>query len=243
MKVCYDLHIHSCLSPCGDDDMTPNNIVNMARLAGLDFIALTDHNSCKNCPAFIQAAQRAGIKAAAGMELCTAEECHVVCLFPKLESAMEFDAYVESRLPKIKNDPDIYGTQTVMDSDDKITGYYPVLLANAASIGLEETAELVRKYGGAAFPSHIDRPSFSVTANLGTVPDAGFNAFEVTVRGNAAELIAEYPVMKGHPILCNSDAHMLGLIQERGPWLELDEPTPEALISALNGESNCKWGR
>ncbi|MDO5479206.1 MAG: histidinol-phosphatase, partial [Clostridia bacterium] len=29
MKLYYDLHIHSALSPCGDNDMTPNNIVNM----------------------------------------------------------------------------------------------------------------------------------------------------------------------------------------------------------------------
>ena len=105
MKVRYDLHIHSCLSPCGDRDMTPNNIVNMALLAGLDMIALTDHNSCKNCPAFLRVAEQAGLVALPGMELCTAEECHVVCLFPTLDAAMAFDAMVETTLPPEENRP------------------------------------------------------------------------------------------------------------------------------------------
>ena len=43
----YDLHIHSVLSACADDLMTPNNIFNMANLKGLDIISVTDHNSLK----------------------------------------------------------------------------------------------------------------------------------------------------------------------------------------------------
>ena len=42
MNIYYDFHIHSCLSPCGDDDNTPNNIVNMALIKGLNAIALSD---------------------------------------------------------------------------------------------------------------------------------------------------------------------------------------------------------
>ena len=95
----YDLHIHSCLSPCGDNEMTVNNIVNMAMLKELDVIALTDHNSSRNCPAFMEAARRAGIRAIPGMEINTSEEIHAVCLFPMLEQAMEFDSYVFSTLP------------------------------------------------------------------------------------------------------------------------------------------------
>ena len=98
----YDLHIHSCLSPCADDDMTPNNIAGMAALKGLNIIALTDHNSCKNCPAFFEACKRYGIIPVAGMELSTAEDIHLVCLFPELESAMTFDREIEGHLVKIK---------------------------------------------------------------------------------------------------------------------------------------------
>ena len=87
----YDLHIHSCLSPCGSEDMTPYNIAAMAALKGLDVIAVTDHNSCKNCPAVLAAAKEYGVLALPGMELTTSEEVHAVCLFETLDAAMAFD--------------------------------------------------------------------------------------------------------------------------------------------------------
>ena len=101
----YDLHIHSCLSPCADDDNTPNNLAGMGMLAGLQLMALTDHNSAKNCPAAVEAAKEFGITVVCGMELTTAEEVHVLCLLPSLEKALELDEYVQKRLIKIKNDP------------------------------------------------------------------------------------------------------------------------------------------
>ena len=87
IALSYDLHLHSCLSPCGDDDMTPANIVGMAAVMGLELIALTDHNSAKNCPAFLKMAEEYGILALPGMELTTEEEVHVVCLFSELDAA------------------------------------------------------------------------------------------------------------------------------------------------------------
>lgn len=243
MRVRYDLHIHSCLSPCGDADMTPNNIVHMAQLAGLEMVALTDHNSCKNCPAFLRVARKAGLCAIPGMELCTAEECHVVCLFPSLEAAMAFDRLVEGTLPPVENRPEVFGEQWIMDEEDAVTASFPVLLTTASSISVDEVVELVRSYGGAAFPAHIDRPSYSVTASLGDLPPVGFQAVEVTADGDTAALSARYPEMRGKPLLLDSDAHDLENIQEAGPWLDLPENTPSALIAALNGEFPAAWGR
>ncbi len=243
MKVRYDLHIHSCLSPCGDGDMTPNNIVHMAQLAGVELAALTDHNSCKNCPAFLRVAQETGLAAVPGMELCTAEECHVVCLFSTLEGAMAFDRLVEGTLPPVENRPDIFGEQWIMDETDAVAGSFPLLLAAASSISVDEVVPLVRKYGGAAFPAHIDRPSYSVTAALGDIPPVGFAAIEITAAGGVQELAARYPAIRGKPLLQNSDAHYLENIQEAGPWLELPENTPAALIAALRGEYPVAWGR
>ncbi|MDD2361801.1 MAG: PHP domain-containing protein [Oscillospiraceae bacterium] len=234
MKVFYDLHIHSCLSPCGDDDMTPNNIVNMAKLKGLDIIALTDHNSCKNCPALVQVAQKAGLDVVPGMELCTSEECHVICLFPTLQAAMEFDAFIESTLPFIMNSTEAFGTQIIMDKDDNITGHFPILLATASSVSIDEVAQRVRSFGGTCFPAHIDRPSFSVISSLGAVPDAGFTAFEISPQGNADELALKYPVIKDKSIIYNSDAHTLSDIREQGPWIELNSPNPGILIKKLD---------
>ena len=89
MKVYYDLHIHTALSPCGDNDMTPCNIVGLAALCGLDVIAVTDHNSALNCAAVEKAGREAGIIVLSGMELETAEEVHVVLLFPSAAAAEE----------------------------------------------------------------------------------------------------------------------------------------------------------
>ena len=94
----YDFHIHSCLSPCGDDDMTPANIVGTATLAGLNIVALTDHNTAKNCPAFFKFAKKCGIVAVAGMELTTSEDIHIICLFEKLDDAMSFDKEIEKHI-------------------------------------------------------------------------------------------------------------------------------------------------
>lgn len=243
MILHYDLHIHSCLSPCGDDDMTPNNIVNMALLAGLDVIALTDHNSCKNCPALLKAAERAGLTAIPGMELCTAEECHIVCLFSTLEKAAAFDQMVEKTLPPVENRADIFGEQRLMDAEDTVYARYPVLLTTASAISVDEVVPLVRKYGGVAFPAHIDRPSYSVTAALGDLPSVGFRAAEITATGDVDALLSRYAELRGKPLLLDSDAHYLHQIADAGPWVDLPENTPDALISALNGAAPCRWGR
>ena len=105
----YDLHIHSCLSPCAENDMTPANIAGLASLLGLEIVALTDHNTCRNCPAFFRAAKRCGIVPVAGMELTTAEDIHVICLFETLEDALACDADVSARRIRIANRPELFG--------------------------------------------------------------------------------------------------------------------------------------
>ena len=100
MRVYYDLHLHSCLSPCGDEDMTPWNTVNMAKLLGLDMIAITDHNSCANCRSAMKVGEKIGITIVAGMELCTAEEVHCICLFDDIDKAEKFSDFVKSRYGK-----------------------------------------------------------------------------------------------------------------------------------------------
>ena len=118
----YDLHIHSCLSPCGDDDMTPANLVGMAAVKGLDVIALTDHNTCKNCPAAMHHGAEYGVTVIPGMELTTEEEIHVICLFPSLQDALSFDALIGSKLMPFPNREDIFGKQQIMNEKDEVTG-------------------------------------------------------------------------------------------------------------------------
>lgn len=243
MKIYYDFHIHSCLSPCGDDEMTPNNIVNMAQLAGLSAIALTDHNTCGNCKATAAVAHELGITFLPGMELCTAEEAHVVCLFPTLETAQQFEARIAPTLPPIPNRPHVFGEQVLCDAQDRPIGTHEILLTTASGISVDNVTALARSFGGTAFPAHIDRPSYSVTASLGDLPPLGFTAVEITKNGNITELSERYPETVGKLLLQNSDAHHLEDIQDAGPYLELPANAPETIIAALNGEISFEWHR
>ena len=140
----YDLHIHSCLSPCADDDMTPGNILGMAALIGLDIIALTDHNSCKNCPAIVRLAEDFPLQVIPGMELTTAEEVHVLCYFCNLEDAISFDTYVEQHLLPIPNQTELFGNQLLCDEQDNICGTYENLLITATDISFFQLGEVLR---------------------------------------------------------------------------------------------------
>ena len=235
MRYYYDLHIHSCLSPCGDNDMTPDSIAGMGKLNGLDIMALTDHNTLKNCPAFFKAAKRHGIIPVAGTELTTAEDIHAVCLFPTLSGAMKFENLLESKRIKIKNRPDIFGEQRITDENDNITGYDDYLLINATALSLEEVPQAAEEYGGVCFPAHIDRQSNGLLAVLGFFPEKPyFPSAEV----NDGEKAAEYAEKYGKKIITSSDAHYLWDINERGAYIELDcgrENAAQALINYLRG--------
>ncbi len=228
----YDLHIHSCLSPCGDNDMTPNNIAGMAMLAGLQIIALTDHNSCKNCPAFFRVCEQYGLIPIAGMELTTAEDIHLVCLFATLEEAMSFDREVAARRILIPNRIDIFGEQLILDENDRVIGSEESLLTNATTLSLEEAEALARYFGGAAYPAHIDREANGIIATLGTLPEEpAFAAAEFHDREKIAAYRERYPV-PAQTLVC-SDAHYLGDIPDAVNKLELSGETPAELRSSL----------
>ena len=246
-----DLHIHSCLSPCGDDDMTPANIAGMATLNGLQIVALTDHNSTRNCPAFFKAAKAYGIIPVAGVELTTSEDVHAVCLFRNLEDAMDFGLFIEGRRMQIKNDPDIFGKQLVMDENDDICAEEEFLLINAVNISLDEAHEEVLRRGGVCYPAHIDRSSNGIIAMLGDFPpEPAFTSFELNDISSLEESLARFPIIKERRLVhvASSDAHYLTDISENGFEVELhDEPyssekVRNALIDYLLGKGGEKDG-
>ena len=235
MKRYYDLHLHSCLSPCGDRNMSPHDIVNMAKLLGLDIIALTDHNTCLNCPAAVKAGQSAGIAVVPGMELCTCEEVHVVCLFPDINASGAFSDYIFSTLPEVRNRPDIFGEQLIMDEQDNVVGEHELLLTTASSVSVSNVAQLVRSFGGACFPAHIDRTSYSVISNLGMLtPDMGFTAVELTENADIDEWKQKYPIIKNAGIFIDSDAHYLENMKEAKHTVELRECSAAAVVEHIN---------
>ena len=211
----YDLHIHSCLSPCGDDDMTPANIVGMAAVKGLDVIVLTDHNSCRNCPAAMYHGEKYGVIVIPGMELTTQEEVHVTCLFPTLEDALAFDALVYEKLLPVPNREDIFGKQQIMDERDEVTGTVKNLLINATSISFDDVFSLAASFHGIAYPAHVDKPSTSLLSNLGFVPPGStFTCAEFHDFKDLHRIRREHPYFENCNVICCSDAHYLQDIQE-----------------------------
>ncbi len=231
----YDLHIHSCLSPCGDDDNTPNNIAGMASLSELDIVALTDHNTCKNCPAFFAAAEKYGIVPIAGMELTTSEDIHIVCLFEHLSDAERFDAYLDTQRIKIKNRPEFFGEQLILNEEDEPIGKEDYLLSNATFISIDDAKQTVSSYGGVCYPAHIDRDSNGMIAILGAIPpDTEFTWFEL----HDGEKRSEYSKKHGIPedrFVISSDAHQLTSMRDKEFFfdLETDSDSPEEVRRML----------
>lgn len=235
MRAFYDLHLHSCLSPCGDDDMTPCNMVNMAKLLGYDIIALTDHNTCRNTPAAVQAGEAAGLVVVPGMELCTEEEAHVVCLFPDVPSAEAFEAFVKEKSYPIQNKPEIFGHQYVMDAEDHILDEEERLLINATQISVNRVCKEVVRFGGTAFPAHVDKTAYSVIASLGAIPpEAGFLTAEISFNGTLEKLLKTNPELAALRHLHNSDSHYLEHMRDPSCSLELPACSAKDLIQLLN---------
>jgi len=228
----YDLHIHSCLSPCGDEDMTPNNIAGMAAIKGLNVLALTDHNTAKNCPAFFEACKRQGIIPIAGMELSTEEDIHLVCLFEELDDAMRFDAVIEEHLLPIDNRPEIFGEQLILNGDDEPIGEVKRLLISPTDLPIDEAIRLARAYGAHVHPAHIDRETNGIMAVLGDIPpEYGFKVFELRERANVEKLSGTVEELNEKNILVCSDAHQLWNISEaENSFMIDDEPYSSRLV-------------
>lgn len=223
--LCYDFHIHSALSPCGDSDMTPNNIVNMASICGLDAIAVSDHNSIGNVKAVMEAGEKCGVCVLPAMEVETAEEIHVLTLFPDLKAAEYVYDMVYRALPDIKNKPEIFGHQLFMDSMDNVLREEEKLLLSPTSMSLERLFDLVKEVSGLFIPAHIDRHSYSILTNLGFMPEnLDIKKIEVSkaVTDMSAYLDSRKDLRK-YEVLRNSDAHYLEDIAAVGDVLDFDD--------------------
>ncbi len=223
MKLFYDFHIHSCLSPCGDEDSTPNNIVNMALVKGLNVIALADHNTGKNCPAAMAVGKKNGLVVLPAMELTTSEDIHVLCLFERYEDLEKLETYIQKTRLKIKNKPEIFGRQRILDENDEPIGEEEHLLIVSSGVSVEEIAPLVESFGGIAVPAHVDKPANSVIAVLG--------AFDYGLGFRLVECAHETDVAL--PRIVDSDAHYLWDISEPEHWIEAETCSARGVFAAL----------
>lgn len=213
----FDLHIHSCLSPCASLEMSPSEIVQKAIASGMDAIALTDHQTAKNCPALETAARRAGLKCLYGLEVQSSEEVHTLAIFDTVAAAMEMTQWVYETMPKRVNDPETFGDQPVVTADDDIVEMEWRILAMGTRRSIPEISVKVRELGGLYIAAHIDRPNFSVISGLGAIPEDCFDAVELSRTASVDEW---RNVSNGYALARSSDAHNLDDVAR--VWTEAD---------------------
>lgn len=235
-RIRADLHIHTALSPCGSDEMTPPAVVLAALEAGLDMIAICDHNSAANVAA-VQEAAGDLITVLPGMEITTAEEVHVVALFPDIHCAQAASAEVNELLPRADEFYyNFFGQQTVMDWAGNTIGCEMATLVAATTLDLNDSVALIKRHRGLAIAAHIDRRAFGVMSQLGGFPmDAGFDAIEVSRNTTDDSPRMEEFRGFGLPITGSSDSHYLNEIGQCITLVDLYEPTFDELALAVAG--------
>ncbi len=216
--------------------MTPENIVKAAAERELDVIAITDHNSVENVAAVMVAAKEAGIVVIPGMEVQTREEVHLICLFPDLDHAADWQDYVYGHLPTGKNREDFFGEQWVFALDGSPKGKNDRLLLASTSLSVDDVAEKCRAMDGICYPAHVDRPNYSIISNLGFIPlEAGFTAVELSSHIRADEALQKYPYLKKFSLIGSSDAHYLEDIDWARSEIHVKEPNTSEIKLALAG--------
>lgn len=234
MHLRADLHIHTLLSPCGDLEMSPVNIVRQAREKGLDLIGITDHNSTRQAPLVQEYGKNAGITVLLGVEINTREEVHCLAFFPTREKLDEFQEYLDRYLPDIPNDPDKFGYQVVIDTDEMIVYEEPRLLISAIDQEIGSVEKEVHRLGGIFIPAHINKSYASIVAQLGFIPpDLHCDALEVSPHITPEQYLRENPWLQAYPFIQSSDAHYIGDIGKASTGLTVDDTSFDAVRRAL----------
>jgi PHP family Zn ribbon phosphoesterase len=235
-----DLHIHTCLSPCGTPENVPTRIVEAAVETHLDAIGICDHNGSENVSAVRRAAARIhpGIRVFGGMEITTREEAHLLAIFEGEEELNQMQETVYAHLPGT-NDPDAFGAQYIVDDEDYVIGYNDHLLMGATTMSIDDTVALIHGYGGLAFASHIDREAFGVISQLGFIPeDVRFDALEISPHYASSPFDLSPYIGEGRagPVAVTfSDAHQLGDIGRAYTRFLMAGATLSELKLALDG--------
>ncbi len=236
IAVAGDLHIHTALSPCAEDVMTPGAIVQAAVEAGLDLIAICDHNSADNAAAVQAAAQHHAdnrLLVLSGIEITTSEEVHLIGVFPETEAAMRVGAQVRSTLPALSGAPRLDGNQWIMNAEGEKIARETQMLSMASGFPLADAVAMVRDHGGLAIAAHVDRPSFSVTSQLGFFPDnLRFDALEISAAGSREGRQERFTHL-GMPLITASDAHCPEEIGACRTLFAMKSPDFESLAEAL----------
>lgn len=231
-----DLHIHTCLSPCGDLLMSPKKIINRALEHRLDIIAITDHNSAENASAAIKAAAGSALVVFPGMEVCTQEEIHLLAIFENLTSVLGFQDVIQAHLQG-DNKPEIFGEQIVVNENDEVEAYEKRFLLGATDLSLESVVRSVHGLDGVAIASHIDRESYSILGQLGFIPETViFEALELSPNITNECARKRFTAYSDRTFIRNSDAHYVNEIGNNSSRFIMGNPTFIELRKALRAE-------
>ena len=232
-KFKADLHIHSVLSPCGDLEMSPKAVIAKAVEEKLDIIAITDHNSFDNNLAYFKIAAQNNIKLIWGVEIQTNEEIHIIALFDDYDKSMILNKKIHESLLPLKNDPEYFGDQVIIDEHENIIGFEETALINSVTWSLDETLAIVRELDGFCFPSHVDAVSYSIISQLGFIPEESrFSAVGLTAKVKINSLLEKYPYLNNFSMVRNSDAHYLKDIGSGFTNFYISEPTVSEIEKA-----------
>jgi PHP family Zn ribbon phosphoesterase len=234
-----DLHIHTCLSPCADLDMSPKYIIKKAKEKGIDIAGICDHNSCENVPAVKQHAQNQGgdVKIIGGMEITSNEEVHILALFDDEEKLFAMQKIVYDNLHGINNQKR-FGEQVLVNENDEVMGFNEKLLIGATELALEDIVNFIHQLEGLAIASHIDRETYSIIHQLGFIPqNIQLDAVEVSSAGKIKDF-AHISL----PIITASDAHAVKNIGRSFTWFFMKEPNLQEIKKSFLGTEGRKVG-
>lgn len=231
-----DLHIHSCLSPCGELTIYPRRIVERALEERLDIVAVTDHNTAENAAAAIRAAEGTSLTVLPGMEVTSEEEVHILGVFGAMEDVLPLQEEVFRGLPKAPPNDPFAGEQVIVDAEDLVTGFNPYRLMAAARMDVREVVELIHRSGGLAIASHIEREAFGILSQLGFIPSGlRLDALEVSPLGTVPELRTDLGTAVLLPVVRFSDAHRPEEIGRASTDLFLEAPLFSEVRMAFQG--------
>ena len=229
-----DLHIHSCLSPCGDEEMKPFAIVNQALAMGLDMIAICDHNSAENIAAFIRVGHKRGLAVIPGMEVTSKEEIHLLTLFERQEDCLALQDLIYQNLPG-ENLEEVFGRQTVVNERDETIRINPKMLIGATLLSLEQIVSVVGSLRGVTIASHIDRQAFSLLGQLGMIPEGiSLDGLEVSIRTSKEETQKRFHDYRRFSFVRFSDAHRLEDIGKNITHFLLEKTSSDEVKMALH---------
>jgi PHP family Zn ribbon phosphoesterase len=233
-----DLHIHTVLSPCGDLEASPKNIVKKAIQEGLNIIGITDHNSTRHCKLISKLASANGILVLPGAEVTSQEEAHCLAFFPNFDALDVFQEYLDKHLPGFPNNPDKFGYQVQVDEDENIIYEEERLLISAISQNADQIEEKVHSLGGLFIPAHINRQTYSIISQLGFVPDdLNFDALEISRHITKEKFIRQNPYLSGKTFIQSSDAHFIKDIGMVTTKFWMDKASFEEIKLALHGKN------